>query len=262
MVEMARFIKPILAHHPARSRRASTRARCLPARPASLARFQALPRAPAGGVRPAHDHERGGLPRPVVRDRPAQGDDVRVGDHRHVPGRPRPGTAYVLLHHYMGEIDGAFRAWGIPKGGTGGVSNAIARRGPRARGRDPDRGAGRADHRSATGAPTGVVLESGEEIAAPTRSCRRSTPAGTFLDLLEPGTLEPTFEEEVRRFKFRGSSGKVNLALDGLPDFTLPAGRRRAPPRRDLVLAVARRHGAGLRRRQVRPLQPASRTST
>ena len=40
-------------------------------------------------------------------------------------GVKSPGTAYVLLHHYMGEIDGAFRAWGIPKGGTGGVSNAI-----------------------------------------------------------------------------------------------------------------------------------------
>ena len=37
-----------------------------------------------------------------------------------------PGTAYVLLHHYMGEIDGAFRAWGFQKGGTGGVSEAIA----------------------------------------------------------------------------------------------------------------------------------------
>ena len=37
-----------------------------------------------------------------------------------------PGTAYVLLHHYMGEIDGAFRAWGIPRGGTGGISDAIA----------------------------------------------------------------------------------------------------------------------------------------
>ncbi|MEX2406202.1 MAG: NAD(P)/FAD-dependent oxidoreductase, partial [Actinomycetota bacterium] len=37
-----------------------------------------------------------------------------------------PGTAYVLLHHYMGEIDGAFRAWGIPRGGTGSISNAIA----------------------------------------------------------------------------------------------------------------------------------------
>src|SRR5256885_1172417 len=41
-----------------------------------------------------------------------------------------PGTAYVLLHHYMGEIDGAFRAWGIPKGGTGGVSNAIGNAAP------------------------------------------------------------------------------------------------------------------------------------
>ena len=49
-----------------------------------------------------------------------------------------PGTAYVLLHHYMGEIDGAFRAWGIPRGGTGGVSEAIARRG--ARGRAPRSG--------------------------------------------------------------------------------------------------------------------------
>jgi phytoene dehydrogenase-like protein len=36
-----------------------------------------------------------------------------------------PGTAYVLLHHYMGEIDGTFRAWGLPRGGTGAISNAI-----------------------------------------------------------------------------------------------------------------------------------------
>jgi len=40
-------------------------------------------------------------------------------------GVKSPGTAYVLLHHYMGEIDGAFRAWGIPRGGTGAISNAI-----------------------------------------------------------------------------------------------------------------------------------------
>ena len=37
-----------------------------------------------------------------------------------------PGTAYVLLHHYMGEIDGAFRSWGLSRGGTGAISNAIA----------------------------------------------------------------------------------------------------------------------------------------
>src|SRR4029077_10260100 len=36
-----------------------------------------------------------------------------------------PGTAYVLLHHYMGEIDGAFRSWGLSRGGTGAISNAI-----------------------------------------------------------------------------------------------------------------------------------------
>ena len=55
-----------------------------------------------------------------------------------------PGTAYVLLHHYMGEIDGAFRSWGLSRGGTGAVSNAIASAAPRARRRDPHRGAGRA----------------------------------------------------------------------------------------------------------------------
>ena len=59
-----------------------------------------------------------------------------------------PGTAYVLLHHYMGEIDGAFRAWGIPKGGTGGVSRRSPgprrRSAPRSGPRRPSRGSGRA----------------------------------------------------------------------------------------------------------------------
>jgi phytoene dehydrogenase-like protein len=65
----------------------------------------------------------------------------------------------------------------------------------------------------------GVALESGEEIAA--GHVLASTDAKvTFLDLLEPGTLDGAFEAEVRRFRFRGSSGKVNLALDGLPSFT------------------------------------------
>ena len=62
-------------------------------------------------------------------------------------GVKSPGTAYVLLHHYMGEIDGAFRAWGIPRGGTGGVSNAIGGAARALGRRDPDRGAGRPDRR-------------------------------------------------------------------------------------------------------------------
>jgi phytoene dehydrogenase-like protein len=73
------------------------------------------------------------------------------------------------------------------------------------------------------GRATGVVLESGEEIGA--SAVLASTDAKvTFLDLLEPGTLDDGFVEGVRRFRFRGSSGKVNLALDGLPDFTCLPG--------------------------------------
>jgi phytoene dehydrogenase-like protein len=119
----------------------------------------------------------------------------------------------------MGEIDGAFRAWGIPKGGTGGVSNAIA---------DAARAFGAEIRTEAPverivvrdGRATGVVLAgTGEEIAAAvvlsSVDARR-----TYLTLLEPGTLGGEFEEEIRRFKFRGSSGKVNLAVDRLPDFT------------------------------------------
>ena len=57
-------------------------------------------------------------------------------------GPRSPGSAYVLLHHYMGEIDGAFRAWGFQKGGTGGVSDSIAGA-ARASARRSARGAGR-----------------------------------------------------------------------------------------------------------------------
>ena len=87
-----------------------------------------------------------------------------------------PGTAYVLLHHYMGEIDGAFRSWGFARGGTGAISNAIARRRARSGRRDPDRGAGRAHHRQ--GGP-GDRRRAGERRRAAGRSRaveRRSEP--------------------------------------------------------------------------------------
>jgi phytoene dehydrogenase-like protein len=133
-----------------------------------------------------------------------------------------PGTAYVLLHHYMGEIDGAFRAWGIPKGGTGGVSNAIGNA-ARALGAEIRTDARVEQIRVRRGKADGVVLEGGEEIEA-TDVLSSLDSRRTFLGLLEPGTLDPAFEDEVRRFKFRGSSGKVNLAVDRLPDFTALPG--------------------------------------
>ena len=87
-----------------------------------------------------------------------------------------PGTAYVLLHHYMGEIDGAFRAWGIPRGGTGGVSLAIASAARGAGGRDPHRGDGGVDRRPG-GRAIGVTLESGETHRGATPSSRAPTRA-------------------------------------------------------------------------------------
>jgi len=133
-----------------------------------------------------------------------------------------PGTAYVLLHHYMGEIDGAFRAWGIPKGGTGSVSTAIGSA-ARAVGAEIRTEAPVARISTRAGRAIGVVLEDGEEIEA-SAVLSSVDSRRTFIDLLEPGTLDADFEQEVRRFKFRGSSGKVNLAVDRLPDFSCLPG--------------------------------------
>ncbi|MCG6877429.1 MAG: NAD(P)/FAD-dependent oxidoreductase [Betaproteobacteria bacterium] len=132
-------------------------------------------------------------------------------------GPRSPGTAYVLLHHYMGELDGVFRAWGFAKGGNGSVSAAIAA------------AARRFGAEIRTGAPVanvivkghravGVALESGEEIQAKV-VVSGADPRRTFLDLLGPGQLPDDFVAAIRRFRFRGASGKVNLALAELPRF-------------------------------------------
>jgi phytoene dehydrogenase-like protein len=133
-----------------------------------------------------------------------------------------PGTAYVLLHHYMGEIDGAFRSWGFARGGTGAISNAIA---------GAARHAG-VEIRPQTevskilvrdGRASGVVLKNGDEITA-NLVVSSLDPRLTFRRLLEPDQLPGEFVEDVDRYKFRGSSAKVNLALDALPDFTCLPG--------------------------------------
>ena len=138
-------------------------------------------------------------------------------------GVQSPGTAYVLLHHYMGEIDGAFRAWGIPRGGTGAISEAIGSA-ARAEGVEIRLEAPVARIEIRRGKATGVVLESGEEIAAGTVLSSVDSHV-TFLKLVDPSHLDPSFREEVQRYKYRGSSGKVNLALDGLPELAVKPGR-------------------------------------
>ncbi len=128
-----------------------------------------------------------------------------------------PGTAYVLLHHYMGEIDGAFRSWGFSRGGTGAISNAIGAA-ARELGVEIRTKAPVAKILVKNGRAGGVVLQSGEEISANVVSSSVD-PHLTFEKFLEPSELPSDFLEGVRRYKFRGSSGKVNLALDALPNF-------------------------------------------
>lgn len=133
-----------------------------------------------------------------------------------------PGTAYVLLHHYMGEIDGAFRSWGFSKGGTGGISMACARSaesfGAEIKTEAPV-------HKILIngGKATGVVLENGDEYHASV-VVSNLDPHRTFLGVVGEEHLEADFITSIKRFKMRGSSGKVNLALDRLPNFTCRPG--------------------------------------
>jgi phytoene dehydrogenase-like protein len=128
-----------------------------------------------------------------------------------------PGTAYVLLHHYMGEIDGAFRSWGFCKGGTGQLSNAVAA---------AARGFGAEIRTEApvermlvqNGAVEGVVLDNGDEIRS-RLVVSALDPHRTFMGLVGEEHLDPEFTTQIKRFKLRGSSGKVNLAVDRLPEF-------------------------------------------
>jgi len=137
-------------------------------------------------------------------------------------GPRSPGSAYVMLHHYMGDIDGAFRAWGFQRGGTGAVSMAIARS---------------AEYFGAkimTEAPVekvivkngraiGVALENGDEYKAD-KVISALDPKLSFLKMVDEIDLPNDFVTDIKNFRIRGSSGKVNLALDALPEFTCLPG--------------------------------------
>ncbi len=133
-----------------------------------------------------------------------------------------PGTAYVLLHHYLGEIDGAFRAWGFSKGGTGGISLAIARS-ARAFGAEVLEQSGVVQVLMRDGKAGGVVLENGDIVHADV-VISSVDPNRTFLRLVGEQHLDDEFAGQIRRYKLRGSSGKVNLALDRLPEFSCRPG--------------------------------------
>ncbi len=132
-------------------------------------------------------------------------------------GIKSPGTAYVLLHYYLGEVDGEVSEWATQVGGTGGVSEAIARS-ARSYGAQIRCNSTVTQVMVKNGKAVGVALENGDEIYAKTvvSAC---DPRVTFRKLVDEKELPGDLVRAIDNFKFRGSSGKVNLALDGLPDF-------------------------------------------
>ena len=129
-----------------------------------------------------------------------------------------PGSAYVLLHHVMGDVDGAIGAWGLARGGMGAISNAIA-------GAVAEHGG---EIRTKAGVErvlvenrkaVGVALENGDEIRARITVSNLDAKR-TFTRIMDRNDLPEGIHQKARNFKIRGSSGKVNIALSGLPKFT------------------------------------------
>ena len=128
-----------------------------------------------------------------------------------------PGTAYVLLHHYMGELDGAFRSWGFSKGGTGGVSMACANA-ARSFGAEIRTHADVAHVNIKNGKAVGVVMANGDEIDAKI-VVSNLDPNRTYLKMIGESNLPDDISSGIKKYKLRGSSGKVNFALSGVPNF-------------------------------------------
>ena len=143
-------------------------------------------------------------------------------------GGPRtPGTAYVLLHHVMGKVEGHRGLWGFVRGGMGTVSESIAAAARVAGAQiriqaDVDRILIR------DGRAEGVVLRDGEEIRA-RAVISNADPKRTFLGLVGEAALEPDFARAIKAIRMEGCSMKINLALDGLPSFTALPGSSLMP---------------------------------
>jgi phytoene dehydrogenase-like protein len=132
-----------------------------------------------------------------------------------------PGSAYVLLHHVMGEAGGARGVWGYVQGGMGALSEAIA-----AACRDMNVEVRReaAVRRILTndGAAAGVVLEDGTQLDAQVIASSIDAQQ-TFLRLLDPGAVPVEFRDAVERIDYASASAKINLALGEPPRFTCVA---------------------------------------
>lgn len=132
-------------------------------------------------------------------------------------GPMSPGSAYVLLHHYMGEVDGKIGSWGFARGGMGAIADALASAFKSHNGQlKTDCPVNHLIVKN--GKAIGVALENGDEYYADTIVSNLDVKR-TFLKVVDRSDLPEDFVTQVEHFKIRGSSGKLNISLDGMPTF-------------------------------------------
>ena len=138
-----------------------------------------------------------------------------------------PGTAYVLLHHAFGEINGNKGMWGHAIGGMGAITEAM-RRVAEARGVSIDVGAPVKEVITENGTARGVRLESGTIIHSKAVAANVN-PKLLFQKLIDtPGGLPPEFRRRMDAWKCGSGTFRMNVALSELPDFTCLPGKELA----------------------------------
>jgi phytoene dehydrogenase-like protein len=147
-------------------------------------------------------------------------------------GPMTPGSAYVLMHHWIGGVDGHAGAWGWVKGGMGGISQAMARAAEAAGAEirtsaEVDRVA-----INASGRAVGVALVDGSLVRAQ-RIVSCAHPVTTYLSLVGEERLPGDVVRDVKRYRTRSGSVKLNVALSELPAF--PSWDQQGDPHKGLT---------------------------
>ncbi len=149
--------------------------------------------------------------------------DAVVGNYA---GVSTPGSAYVLLHHVFGEVNGKYGAWGHSVGGMGAITQAMARACADA-GVEISLEAPVAKVLTEGGKVAGVRLESGEEIAAKIVAANVG-PALLYRQMVDAADLPADFKRRIDTFKTGSGTFRMNVALSELPDFTVFPGKDKA----------------------------------
>jgi phytoene dehydrogenase-like protein len=137
-----------------------------------------------------------------------------------------PGSAYVLLHHVFGEVNGKKGVWGHAIGGMGAITQAMAKS-VMSRGVDIRLNAGVREIIVENGKAVGAVTESGETFRA-AAVVSNLNPKLLYTSLIDAGALPPAFHQRISQWRCGSGTFRMNVALSELPDFTCLPGKQRA----------------------------------